>query len=1293
MKRIFKKTNLLLSGLILSVGIVCLNAAADEGELYTADLTSKPQVLIILDTSRHMKKTTTYPFPKRYDPHINYLDPPPGKVANKLYDAFTSQWFYYKNSAAEIAALPQHSELVKIAEKDYLELSEQESYNNFVATIPGYYDSSAYFQFRYMNCQSALKDFYGDLGAYSDNIRQWQRTGIVGSKYSWWSIGTENRVWPYYFVDCEADIAKNIARNPGHEYEALFANEDDGGNAEKVSRQGFPDLDGETWRWNSYADGVLRHFENRDDDNTYLYSQNLVKWADLKAKGTKELNISYLNLAKKVVLDLMLKTPEIQSGLEIFNMNNTNLEWIDLQNNHGGRIVSGIKSLDPLDFDSDLGYQNAVSKLRNTVGDILTTSDSRSALCESLYEGYRYLYGKDVWYGDDQHLLNRPNRDKSVERGGTVAAYKPGVSFNACQKEAYIIVISAGYHDFNTYISCNNHDGEANGEIAKLAKSLGLTDAEISDKQVSAYVDRWLFPKCAYKNSMPVLTHYLYNNDLDPITTDKHEHIKTYTIGLGPLSTGSSELLEKAAEEGGGKFYNPIDAKSLRQTLQMAFADIIASQSATTSSISTSISSSNSTQSDKAVYYSMFEPNQTSRWKGNLKKFVIENGKLSSWTDPASSGNDTSLTPALSSAVGTFFKAGSYSGWSSDEDPNPNNVKKGGVNASYPDRKYKTDADASDGLDVHNPRNIFITYDRNNDGNDDELIPLSKVNIFSALGSPLTSSSSSDAVSTAETAVASLLGIGVEDIDDSIQWLQGLNSTGSKYRDDIFGDPMHSAPLVIKFPQQDEPRIFIGTNAGFFHAFKDSGRHVEEEWAFIPTHMLRRAIALRGVTNARQRIYGIDGSPVDVEYVDYNEDVRHLVAFGLRRGGDSYYGLNVNVVNGVTKPTLAWKISNDSSQGKGADFAALGQTWSTPAVGKVYQGIKDGQPLDENDEPVLIFGAGYDTDKDDCGVNADPCSDNLGRGVYLVNALDGSLIHGFTDSTMFKDSIASKLAIFDSNGDSYIDRIYAPDTGGNIYRIDLPLSKAEKKEVKNRWTVMKLAELGAADSAVASPLKKDRRFFNAPSIVRGRNSYGDAYDGVLIGSGDVTKPNSDLATTNYFFNIKDTHIQTKIWGDDVDSGRTVIPEPKRLADLTGGANSWKYELAANNLPGEKSLGAGIVIDGVVHFNSYSPFVDPASAIGLYDLQCTLDKTGNSNYYQINLNSSSKIIRRKLPNIIAKDLAVHSEINNDDEPVLRLLGAGKGDGAETAGVIPTGTVDTEVTLTPRPIYRYFNEAAQ
>jgi Tfp pilus tip-associated adhesin PilY1 len=34
-------------------------------------------------------------------------------------------------------------------------------------------------------------------------------------------------------------------------------------------------------------------------------------------------------------------------------------------------------------------------------------------------------------------------------------------------------------------------------------------------------------------------------------------------------------------------------------------------------------------------------------------------------------------------------------------------------------------------------------------------------------------------------------------------------------------------------------------------------------------------------------------------------------------------------------------------------------------------------------------------------------------------------------------SIASDLAAIDRNADGFIDRVYAPDTGGNVWRVDV----------------------------------------------------------------------------------------------------------------------------------------------------------------------------------------------------------------------------------------------------------------
>ena len=56
-------------------------------------------------------------------------------------------------------------------------------------------------------------------------------------------------------------------------------------------------------------------------------------------------------------------------------------------------------------------------------------------------------------------------------------------------------------------------------------------------------------------------------------------------------------------------------------------------------------------------------------------------------------------------------------------------------------------------------------------------------------------------------------------------------------RYDVFGDPLHSKPLVINYggsANDQDVRIILGTNAGFLHMFDDNGATVDETWAFMP---------------------------------------------------------------------------------------------------------------------------------------------------------------------------------------------------------------------------------------------------------------------------------------------------------------------------------------------------------------------------------------------------------------------------------------------------------------------------
>jgi len=1317
MKRILKQTSIILTGLI------ALHARADEGEIYSVSLNGKPQVLIILDTSKHMREQADYPYPEYYDPHIAYPPTPDTNIQDIVYRWFYGgEQFYFNNSAT--AQSLDHSELRAIAEKAVdtytggaaLTTAEQAKYETFVTTIPAR-NSNDKLDFSKMNCYVAVADFQGDLGAYQDYVAQWLPgplklgDGVVGIPYEWRTIGSKSSIGRK-FVDCDQDIATGEDRNPGYEHSGVLSPEDinddgesDDGSAdgyvENPDRKGFPS-NGPEYYWNAYEDSEQGRFNGNSSNKAYLYSDNLVKWAALKPSSGTTIQLSNLQIAKKVVLDIMLDTKEINTGLEIFNPNNA-ITKLDILDNNGGRIISKISSYDPDDYDSGTNdYNDKRSLLKSRVQDIFTTSMSKSALCESLFEGYRYLYGKGVYFGDDVLIGENPQRDTSIEAGDNYVSPMDWV--NSCQTEAYIIMVTTGHHDVSPrpadIVKCGgifgdliridafDHDSKANKLIEQLP---GMTAKDIADKAVQVNDA----DTTCDKNLLPVLSGWLANNDMNPTTKDVKERIVTYTVGIGELDDKRRNLLEKTAEYGDGEFYNALDANELRQKLEMVFADIITRQQGVTAAVGTSINSSNSTKSNEFVYYSMFKPSQTSRWKGNLRKFrVIDDGTLSAWTQSASDATSTysDILPALADSDASFFNDNLYSAWSSEK--GLNDIDKGGV------------VEAFSTLESTETRNIYITNADNS-----ALLTLSKDNLKTAL------SVGSDAD------LASALGVSEASLDTAISWLQGKNEAG-EYRDDIFGDPMHAEPLIVEYPDSvgiegsdgktvlSKARIFIGTNAGFFHAFKDNGRSVEEEWAFIPKENLAMALMLNlQITRAENRIYGIDGTAVDAHYYENDEspeNLKHIITFGLRRGGEKYFSLNVNLdssqVN-TTIPELNWVMENDPASISKV-YPELAQTWSTPIVSKVLR-----EDSNQNDRPVLIFGGGYDTNKDTCGSNSsisdssNTCTDTTGRTVYIVDAISGAVVESFDG---FSDSIASRVAVMDSDGDNYADRIYAPDTAGNIYRIDMTKAfDAEAgKFTKGTNTLIKLASLGGSGDS-------DLRFFNPPSIVRARDINGTSYDGLLLGSGDITSPNSNITVRNYFFNIKDTDIYPTVWGEGIgkkseppvirrnnlslisyssNSGNESITDVAEGTALSG----WHYKLnqldtgSSLDKGGEKSLGAAVVINGVVHFNTYTPF---ASDYVIENGQCVANLSGYSNYYQLNLNVGTTKYHQKLQNVIAKDLAVHAASTNGAS-VLRLLGAGKGDSKTVDGVdVSKGTIDTEVLLVPHATYRYFNEAAQ
>ncbi len=439
----------------------------------------------------------------------------------------------------------------------------------------------------------------------------------------------------------------------------------------------------------------------------------------------------------------------------------------------------------------------------------------------------------------------------------------------------------------------------------------------------------------------------------------------------------------------------------------------------------------------------------------------------------------------------------------------------------------------------------------------------------------------------------------------------------------LMGDPRHSRPRPINYgaraghtEENPDIRIVMGSNDGYLRMIRntdavpcgdyalecDSGREV---WAFMPRAVMKiqKQLMDNAAAGNPRHPYAVDSAPVEYIYdanrdgtLDHNVGDKVWIFFGLRRGGRAYYALDISDPD---NPRMLWETAKiDNTLG---DFVELGYSFAPPKVRMLKWGGSD------TARPALIFGGGYDTHKDGPALGTD---DAMGRAVYVVNAATGELIWKADSSDGLTDSIPSEVTTIDTNGDSFIDRFYVGDTGGQVWRADL-LGNDE-----SQWTITRVLNVGRH---YINTLENDRRFFYAPEVVSTVDHLG-TYIGVVIGSGNREHP-LDLDVIDWLYLYKDRN-------PTVPDTFTVLSHDS-LQDITDNCvqqvgldcsatfsleNGWKLRLIDQ---GEKGLASPLVVNNVVYFNSYVP-VNSSSATS-----CGPDE-GTGWYYEISLRDGRAV---------------------------------------------------------------------
>jgi type IV pilus assembly protein PilY1 len=819
------------------------------------------------------------------------------------------------------------------------------------------------------------------------------------------------------------------------------------------------------------------------------------------------------------------------------------------------------------------GIQDITADASSNLETMITTEiipSGSTPLCESLYEAAQYFGGKGVHWGDKD-----TDRSSSYGRGykhlkdspkydsSIINDSKYIAPYKGCSDEVFVILITDGLP---------TNDTAADASIKLLT---GLSSIS--------------------GNHLTELARYMHTKDLnDDLPGDQISTL--FTVGFSSGSSGATTLLKAAASAGGGEYYDATDPTKLGARLQQALSSIL-EVNTTFTAPSVASNSFDRTETLDSAYYGMFIPANGASWQGNLKKLKVVN-KIQV---------DRHGRPAIDNDTGNILATASTY-WSSSTSADGNDVTQGGVVEML---RKKTS------------RRIFS--DIGGTADKPEIVPIDLAIATTKYGL---------------SGLATLLDVAESKVNDYFNWALGLDvddadkdGSTSDIRPDVLGDPLHFKPVVINYGLSDDGvspdiRIIVGTNSGVLHMFKDSGANVDETWAFMPKKFFSKIKKLKDNLPSSSKEYAIDGRAT-VHIQDVNGDGtidstkdKVWLFFGLRRGGSAYYGLDLSNKN---SPKWLWKIDSVDEE-----FKKIGQSWSQPRVGYSTLNIKVGVP-----KPVLIFAGGYDVSKDALGTPAIDAVDNLGKGVYMVDAESGVLLWSLTteasseSNTHFAgitDSIPSRVAVLDSDSDGLIDRLYVGDTGGNVWRVDMP---GDKPFGSTPWTAFKLAELGGIANDT------DRRFFSEPSIVRtfitntlktetlddkgvrtGEytiTSQETPYDAILIGSGDRSTP-TDTKTADKFFMIKDENIITESYIAGVTLPKTVVPDVIKASDLYNFTDNpfgdytapmsssekasfedlamavslksgWFYDYLSS---GEKNTAEAIVIKGVAYFTSFIP---------------------------------------------------------------------------------------------------------
>lgn len=371
--------------------------------------------------------------------------------------------------------------------------------------------------------------------------------------------------------------------------------------------------------------------------------------------------------------------------------------------------------------------------------------------------------------------------------------------------------------------------------------------------------------------------------------------------------------------------------------------------------------------------------------------------------------------------------------------------------------------------------------------------------------------------------------------------------------------------------QSRPPLVVVGANDGMLHGFNASTDTSggEELFAYVPNDLIDDLYELTQPTYSHR--YYVDGTPRIGDAL-VNGDWRTIVVGSSGAGGRSIFALDISDPTSMTSGDVLWEFTHPE----------MGYSLGRPALVPLPNG-KFGVIVSSGFERTTTETDGY---------------------IWVLDASDGSVIKRFD----LPDSgdIGAPLAV-DLDNDRVADRIYAADTKGNVWRMDMTGGTTSNwdapSNLKSGTAIAPLFIARAPDGSrqpITAPLDaaytKDREVI----IVFGTGSFYRTTDNELPDSPQVQS----------FYGVLDR-------GNQLD-GRSTLLEQEILVELNGdilkgrgisqttleaSQNGWFLDLlwkkskGGNGPQGERVISQAQLGGNRVTFSTLIPSDDPCRAGG------------------------------------------------------------------------------------------------